>query len=55
MGKTPFDESLQPNVKGIQGMLGYFADFIPAAKTAKAEQFVDASYIAPALALPKPS
>lgn len=55
LGKTPFDESLQPNVQGIQGMLGYFADFIPAAKTAKAEQFVDASYIAPALALPKPS
>ena len=55
LGRTPFDASLQPNVQGIKGMLQYFAESVPAAKTATPEQFIDARFIAPALALPKPA
>ncbi|MFI5268566.1 MAG: ABC transporter substrate-binding protein, partial [Chloroflexota bacterium] len=38
---VPFQEDQQPSLEAIQAMLEFMGNTIPAAKTAKAEQFVD--------------
>jgi NitT/TauT family transport system substrate-binding protein len=43
--QAPFEESLQLNMEGIQSMLEFLGETLPAAKTAKPEQFVDRRFI----------
>jgi ABC-type nitrate/sulfonate/bicarbonate transport system substrate-binding protein len=42
----PFNTSLQPTVKGMQNILDFLSSTIPAAKTAKPQQFLDTSLLA---------
>lgn len=50
VNKSPFEESLQPTMDGIQRMLDYLVETVPAAKDAKPEQFVDDRFL---VGLPK--
>jgi ABC-type nitrate/sulfonate/bicarbonate transport system substrate-binding protein len=45
INKSPFQEDLQPTLEGIQGMLDYLADTLPAARTAMPDQFVDLRFL----------
>ncbi|HLG69178.1 MAG TPA: ABC transporter substrate-binding protein [Chloroflexota bacterium] len=42
---APFQEDLRPTMEGIQRMLDYLSDAVPAAKQAKPEQFVDLRFL----------
>ncbi len=43
---APWETSLQPTMEGIKSMIDFLAESVPAAKTAKPEQFVDTRFIA---------
>ena len=40
-----FDESLRPNPDSLQNMIGFLGETNPAAKTAKADQFIDTRFV----------
>jgi len=42
---APWETSLQPTMEGIQAMIDFLGQSVPAAKNAKPEQFVDARFI----------
>jgi ABC-type nitrate/sulfonate/bicarbonate transport system substrate-binding protein len=42
---APFETSLKPTLEGLQAMLDFLAPTVPAAKSAKPEQFVDARFL----------
>ncbi len=44
--QAPFQTDLQPTMQGIQNMMDFLSATIPAAKSAKPEQFVDTSLLA---------
>jgi len=44
--QAAFEPTLKPTVEGIQSMIDFLADSIPAAKTAKPEQFIDNRFLA---------
>jgi ABC-type nitrate/sulfonate/bicarbonate transport system substrate-binding protein len=43
---APWELSLQPNIEGLSTMLDFMGGTVPAAKQAKAEQFVDLRFLA---------
>ncbi|HVA26230.1 MAG TPA: ABC transporter substrate-binding protein [Chloroflexota bacterium] len=43
--QAPFQPDLKPTLEGIQSMIAFLAESIPAAKNAKAAQFVDSRFL----------
>lgn len=43
--QAPFEPTLKPTTEGIQSMIDFLAESIPAAKTAKANQFIDGRFL----------
>jgi hypothetical protein len=43
--QAAFEPTLKPTVEGIQSMIDFLAETMPAAKTAKPEQFIDSRFL----------